>query len=86
MTLLVKTKILGLFVNILTANDKYSPLNKGKYWQPIQMQLYKKKKTFSEFFAWIMESRPNLKKKFEKKITLIADAFLKLKTVKDVVR
>ena len=65
MTLLVKTKILGLFVNILTANDKYSPLNKGKYWQPIQMQLYKKKKTFSEFFAWIMESRPNLKKKFE---------------------
>ena len=85
MALLVKTKILGLFVNILTANDKYSPLNKGKYWQPIQMQLYKKKKTFSEFFAWIMESRPNFKH-FEKKITLIADAFPKLKTVKDVVR
>ena len=33
-----------------------------------------------------MESRPNFKKKFEKKITLIADAFPKLKTVKDVVR
>ena len=32
-----------------------------------------------------MESRPNFKH-FEKKITLIADAFPKLKTVKDVVR
>ena len=51
MALLVKTKILGLFVNILTANDKYSPLNKGKYWQPIQMQLYKKKKNFFWIFC-----------------------------------
>ena len=65
MALLVKTKILGLFVNILTANDKYSPLNKGKYRQPIQMQLYKKKKLFLNFLLelWNLDQILNILKK-----------------------
>ena len=48
--LLVICKILQLFVNILTASHKFSLLNRDKLTQPIQMQLSKKEKVFSEFF------------------------------------
>ena len=41
-------EILRLFVNTLTADDKYSLLKRDKLTQPIQMQLSKKKNTFSE--------------------------------------
>ena len=43
MSPLVIYKTLGLFINILTADDKYSLLNKDNLAQPIQMQLSKKK-------------------------------------------
>ena len=46
----------------------------------------RKKKLFLNFLLELWNLDQILKKKFEKKITLIADAFLKLKTVKDVVR
>ena len=46
-------KIQSLFVNTLTANDKHYLLNRDKFTQRIQMQLYQKQKTFSEFFSWI---------------------------------
>ena len=40
-SLLVICKILGLFVNTLTARHKFSLLNRNKSTQPIQMQLSK---------------------------------------------
>ena len=45
-SVLVICKILGLFVDILTADDKYSPLNRDNLMQPIQMQLSKISKPF----------------------------------------
>ena len=41
MSLLVIYKILGVFVNTLTLDDKYSLLNSENLRQPIQMQLSK---------------------------------------------
>ena len=49
--LLVICKILGLFVNTLSTDDKYSLLKKDNLTQTIQMQLSEKQKTFSEFFV-----------------------------------
>ena len=47
-------KILRLFVNALTADDKHYLLNRDNLTQPIQMQLSQKQKTFSElFFAFL---------------------------------
>ena len=48
-SLLSICKILELFLNTLTADDKYSLLNKGKLTQSIHMHLSKKKKTFFQF-------------------------------------
>ena len=52
-------KILGQFVNMLITDDKYSLLNCGKLRQPIQMQLFKKQKRFSEFFFAVLKFRSN---------------------------
>ena len=41
MSLLVIFKILGVFVNRLTADDKYSVLNIENLIQPIQIHLFK---------------------------------------------
>ena len=49
-SLLVIQKILSLFVNTLTVNDKYYLLNRDNLTQPIQMHLSEKQKTFSQFF------------------------------------
>ena len=46
----------GLFVNILTANDKYSPRSGEILPQPIQMQLSEKQINFSEFFTQFLRS------------------------------
>ena len=43
-------KILRLFVNTLTVNDKHYLLNRDNLPQPNQMQLSEKEKTFSQFF------------------------------------
>ena len=42
MSLLVISEFLRLFVNTLTADDKYSLRNTENLYQPIQMQLPKK--------------------------------------------
>ena len=39
-----------MFVNTLTADDKYSLLNRDKLTQPIRTQLSQKDTAFSEFF------------------------------------
>ena len=47
---LVINKVLRLFVNTLTVEDKHYLLNRDNLRQPIQMQVSKKEKTFAEFF------------------------------------
>ena len=47
---LVICKILRVFVNTLTADDKIYLLNRDNLTQPIQMQLFQKQKTLYEFF------------------------------------
>ena len=47
-------KILRIFVNTLTADDKHYLLNRDNLAQLIQMQLSKKQKTFPEFFFFFL--------------------------------
>ena len=47
--MLVLRKILGPFVNALTDDDKYSLLYRGKLPQPIQILIYQKQNTFSQY-------------------------------------
>ena len=54
-------KILRLFVNTYTVNDKHCLLNRENLRQSIQMQLSEKLKTFSEFFLLVLKSILNLK-------------------------
>ena len=54
-------KILRLFVNTLTVNEKHYLLNRDNLTQPIQMQLSQKQKTFSEFFFAFLKSILNFK-------------------------
>ena len=50
-SLLVKSKVLGLFVETLTADDKYSLCNKDILQQLIQMELCKKQKLLPQLSA-----------------------------------
>ena len=64
--MLVLCKILRLFVNTLTADDKYSRLNRNNLTQRIHILLSQKKKTFSQFFAPFLKSILNFEH-FQKK-------------------
>ena len=59
-------KILGLFVNTLTADDKYSLLNRDNLTQSIQTLLSQKPKAFSQFFSSFLKSTLNFEH-FQKK-------------------
>ena len=65
-SLLLISEILGLFVNILTNDGRYFLRNKEDSPQPIQMQISKKQKQFSEFFATFLKSTSRFQF-FEKK-------------------
>ena len=54
--LLAICKVLGMFLNILTADDKYYLLNRDNFRQPIQMQLSQKQKLFSWFISAFFKS------------------------------
>ena len=54
-----------MFVNKLTADDKYSLLNRDNLTQPIGTQLFQKEKAFSEFFLPFSKSTLNFEH-FEK--------------------
>ena len=56
---LVRSKILGLFVNTLTAEYTYSRRNMQTFTQHIQMPLFLKQKTFSGFFIPYLKSTWN---------------------------
>ena len=80
-SLLLTCKILGLLVNTLAADEKYPVLNRDNLTTPIQMQLSQKQKTFSQFFPALLESSL-IFVCFEKKMTLAAFVFAKLRTLK----
>ena len=65
-SLLVICKISRLFINTLSADGKYSLFNRDNLTQPIQMQLSRKQKTFSEFFSAFLKSSLNFEH-FQKK-------------------
>ena len=57
--LIVICKFLRLFLNTLTANDRYPLLDRDKLRQPIQMQLSQKLSTFSQFVSAFLKGRLN---------------------------
>ena len=59
-------EILGLFVNTLTVDDKYSLLNRDNLLQHLQVQPSKRQKTFPDFFFAFAKSRLNFES-FQKK-------------------
>ena len=63
---LVRSKILGLFVNTLTAEYTYSTRNMQTLTQQVQTPLSWKQKTFSGFFIAFLKSTWN-GEQFEKK-------------------
>ena len=64
--LLVICKISRLFPNTLCADAKYSRLNRDNLMQPIQMELSRKQKTFSELLCAFLKSHLNFEH-FQKK-------------------
>ena len=83
--MLVLCKLLGLFVNTLSEDNKYCLLYKDNLLQPIQILLSQKQENFSQFFSAFLKSTFN-SEHFEKKINLIADVFSKLPSPKKVIR
>ena len=67
-SVLVRRKALYLFANTLTADDKYSLLNRDNLTQPIPTQLSQKQKAFSRFFLKFSKFALNLEH-FQKKDT-----------------
>ena len=61
-----------MFVNALTACDKYSVRNRDNLTQPIQMHISQKQETLSQFFLYFRNVHSILNV-FQKKETLIAD-------------
>ena len=58
-SLLVTWKISTLFPNTLSADGKYTLLNRDNLMEPIKMQLSRKQKTFPEFFGNFLKFRLN---------------------------
>ena len=83
--MLVLSKILGLFVNTLSDDDKYCLLYRDNLTQHIQILLSQKQKTFSQFLSAFLKSTLNFEH-FQKKKTLIAHVFPKLPSPKKVTR
>ena len=53
--------MLRVFFNRLTVDEKHYLLNRDNLTQPIQIQLSRKQKTFSEFFFAVLKSILNFK-------------------------
>ena len=51
--------MLRCFSNTLSVDGKYSLVNTDNLKQPIQMQLSRKEKTFSDFFSSFLKSKLN---------------------------
>ena len=83
--MLVLCKLLGLFVNTLSEDNKYSLLYGDNLMQTIQILLSQKQKNFSQFFSAFLKSTLNFEH-IQKQITLIAHVFPKLPSPKNVIR
>ena len=83
--MLVLCRILGLFVNTLTDDDKYSLLYRDNLIQPTQILLSQKQMTFYQFFSAFLKSKLSFKH-FQKKMILIGDIFPELPSRKVVIR
>ena len=69
-------EILRLFVNALTADDKYSGRNMQNFPQQFQTPLSKKQKIFSQFFIAFLKCAWNLehfRKKYEYSSLIISE-------------
>ena len=64
--MLVLCKMLRLFGNILTADDKYFLLIRANLTQPVQIVLSQKQRTLSQFFFAFLKSILNFEH-FQKK-------------------
>ena len=73
--------MLKLFVNTLTADDKYSLLNTDNLTHSIQILLSQKQKTLSGFFFAFLKSTLNFKH-FQKQHDPHKNVFPKLRTPK----
>ena len=78
-------KILRLFVNTLTVDEKHYLLNRDNLTQPIQIQLSQKQKIFSELFFAFLKSILNFKH-LPKKMSVIADVFKEIPAPKNMAR
>ena len=58
-------QILGLFVNPLTADDKYPFLNRANLLQHFQIHLSQKRKIFSEYFFFFFFAFSQFRFNFE---------------------
>ena len=76
--------MIGFFVNTWTVDSKYPVTDCENLWFPIQIQLFEKEKTFSEFLIPFMESPSNFQH-FQKNKIVIANVFPKLTTVQGLV-
>ena len=83
--MLVLCKILRLFLNTFTHDDKYSLLYRDNLMQPIQILLSQKQKTFPKFFPAFFKSTLNFEHS-RKKDDPLADVFPKLPSPKKVIR
>ena len=86
MSLLVISEIVALFVNILTADHKYSLCNTENLQQCINMQLFKKQKVLFKLCALILKSASNFEHFLKKDQASLAYVFLKKGNPKDVLR
>ena len=81
--LFVRSEILALLVNTLTANYQYSRSITDNVPLQFQMQLSEKLKTFSAFFITFSESALNFEHLKKKKISFIPQLFPRLLTPKE---
>ena len=78
-------KVWGHFVNPLTADDKYSLLNRNNLEMIFRCIYLRYKKYFVNFFLHFLNLKWILNI-FKKKNTVVADIFLSLRTQKNVIR
>ena len=77
--------MLGLFFNPLTADNNYSVLNRDNLYNIFRYNYITNEKYFLDFFLHFL-SLDSILNSSKKKMTLIADVFLNLRTPKKVVR
>ena len=83
-SVLVIQKLLRIFVNTLTVDEKHHLVKRDNLAEPIQIQLSEKQKNFFEFFLAFLKSILNFQH-LSKKMTQIADIFPDIPPPKNMV-